>query len=387
MNAAEVGSGFPLLDWNDLPPSKVIPEFESMSYYRRSGWNIANTPRLPDSVLRNTKDKISGINVPWIYFGMPFATFSWHNEDNYLHSINYMHMTHVKSNANKSYPGQRDKRSDMKSPYYRIDLNDNDAANGKIWYGVSSKDTWKFEACLKELMPQRFQQDPDLIYHITTMVSPPWLMERGIQVSRLVQRAGEFVVTYPAAYHGGLSLSWNSAEAVNFGTLEWLELGRICKERYRRDNREPVIAHDKLLWSLAVLENQRMTKKSDLQLLLNQLNHLREDEFNVRDKAQNMGIKYASRMPEDDIFSDEAECKRKCDRCKMPCSFSAVICSCNIDKIVCPLHIRDLCSCQNENKCLVYWKSVKDIDILISKITTRIESLNREDDRDEIEDC
>lgn len=54
-------------------------------------WNLHNLPYVPGSVIRHVPDTINGINVPWLYLGMLFASFAWHNEDNYLYSINYMH--------------------------------------------------------------------------------------------------------------------------------------------------------------------------------------------------------------------------------------------------------------------------------------------------------
>jgi len=48
-------------------------------------------PSCPGSVLRHVKVPINGVNVPWLYMGTLFSTFCWHNEDNYLYSINYHH--------------------------------------------------------------------------------------------------------------------------------------------------------------------------------------------------------------------------------------------------------------------------------------------------------
>lgn len=43
-----------------------------------------------------------------------------------------------------------------------------------------------------------------------------------VQVYRTNQCAGEFVVTFPRAYHSGFNQGYNFAEAVNFCTADWV---------------------------------------------------------------------------------------------------------------------------------------------------------------------
>lgn len=49
-----------------------------------------------------------------------------------------------------------------------------------------------------------------------------------------VQEAGEFIVTFPRAFHSGFSHGWNCAEAVNFASLDWLAFGAEAVQHYSR---------------------------------------------------------------------------------------------------------------------------------------------------------
>ena len=61
-------------------------------YYLETGWNLTKLPAWNGSVLQHITTPINGVNVPWLYVGMLFSSFCWHNEDNYLFAMNYSHM-------------------------------------------------------------------------------------------------------------------------------------------------------------------------------------------------------------------------------------------------------------------------------------------------------
>ena len=91
----------------------------------------------------------------------------------------------------------------------------NNRGEGKVWYGVPASATDQIEQAFRDSMPELFASSPDLLFHITTMLSPRILKDAGVPCYKVVQRAGEYVITWPKAYHGGFSLGFNCAEAVN----------------------------------------------------------------------------------------------------------------------------------------------------------------------------
>ena len=184
VDTSEFGSGFPISDrgrsvnspgyqdgqLNDNLPE---PEFGTEEFYKETYWNLNNIPNSKNSVLRHLKVGINGINVPWLYFGCLFSTFCWHNEDNYMYSINYHH---------RGAPKQ--------------------------WYGVpgTKQDADGVERVFKNYLSMKMRDVPDLLHHITTSFSPRLLNKEGVRVCKLLQNAGEFIVTFPRAFHGGFSL-------------------------------------------------------------------------------------------------------------------------------------------------------------------------------------
>lgn len=70
-------------------------------------------------------------------------------------------------------------------------------------------------------------------------------------VYRAVQNAGEFVLTFPRAYHAGFNCGFNCAEAVNVAPLDWLPHGQCAVELYSEQRRKTSVSHDKLLMCAA----------------------------------------------------------------------------------------------------------------------------------------
>ena len=62
-----------------------------------------------------------------------------------------------------------------------------------------------------------------------------------MRVCRAVQKPGEFIVTFPRAYHAGFSHGFSIGEAVNFGTGDWFLFGEDCSRRYSHLAQAPIL--------------------------------------------------------------------------------------------------------------------------------------------------
>lgn len=198
------GSGFPSVEKNPLNP------------YSRDPWNLNVMPFLEESLFRHIKGDISGMTVPWLYVGMCFSTFCWHNEDHYAYSANYQHFGATKT-----------------------------------WYGIPGKDAHAFEAAMRKAVPELFESQPDLLFQLVTILPPDQLRKAGVDVFVLDQRAGEFVITFPQAYHAGFNHGFNFNEAVNFAPADWEPFGEAGVQRLREFRKQPCFCHDELLLTAA----------------------------------------------------------------------------------------------------------------------------------------
>lgn len=71
---------------------------------------------------------------------------------------------------------------------------------------------------------------------------------------------GEFILTFPGAYHSGFSTGLNIGEAVNFVTKSWVDHGLKCQSIYRKSREKiPVFPIDWL-----IIENIRSLSQIDI---------------------------------------------------------------------------------------------------------------------------
>jgi [histone H3]-trimethyl-L-lysine9/36 demethylase len=156
------------------------------------GWNLR---RLDGCLLKRPGvPHVPGVTTPMTYFGMWKAFFAWHVEDADLMSINYLHF-----------------------------------GAPKVWYCVSPRDRGRFERMAQSLFPELHRGCPAFMRHKDILLSPALLRTYGVRYVQAKQEANEFIVLNAAAYHSGYNTGFNCAEAVNFATPEWVELGRHVK--------------------------------------------------------------------------------------------------------------------------------------------------------------
>lgn len=297
-------------------------------------WNLNIFPLLGSSLLRVLSARYSGITDPWLYIGMCFATFCYHSEDSDMYSINYMH-----------------------------------SGEGKIWYGCPGGDgSRQFESAMRASVPELFAAMPDLLYNMITMVNPKLLCQRGAPLCRTVQMPGEFVLTFPQAYHGGFSLGVNMAEAVNFALPEWLPYGRQAMVRYREMRREAPFAQEEIIFSALERRDIWQTMPlEELERLCQELRHLIREELALRDAASCFG-RSPERMedPRSPRYVSHAGSERDtCRWCRQPFFLSAVQCACDLGQRTCVRHAFALCACTNAAKKLLYLYSDTELQCMV----------------------
>jgi len=344
------GSGFPTIEKHPQDPYSTDP------------WNLNIMPYHPDSLFRHIKSDISGMTVPWLYVGMIFSTFCWHNEDHYAYSANYQHF-----------------------------------GSTKTWYGIPGADAEKFEAAMRDAVPELFETQPDLLFQLVTLLTPEQLQKADVKVYAVDQRAGQFVITFPQAYHAGFNHGFNFNEAVNFAPTDWEPSGESGVQRLQEFRRQPCFSHDELLWTAAegaasggvtiptakwlapALERLRDREKAQRELFVGK--HKSHDgPCAITDTIENDGprCQIGFEVDEEDVTEDVTEDEYQCIYCKAYAYISRYKCE-KSGKIMCLLHAgnHECCDMSEEQRyagidhTLHYRRTMNEIEITYQKVADK----------------
>ncbi|CAA7390481.1 unnamed protein product [Spirodela intermedia] len=326
------GSGFPKMS-SDSTNSSVDDK------YVKSGWNLNNFPRLTGSVLAFEDTDISGVLVPWLYVGMCFSSFCWHVEDHHFYSLNYMHW-----------------------------------GAPKVWYGVPGGDALKLETAMKKHLPDLFEEQPDLLHNLVTQFSPSILKAEGVPVFRCVQNRGQFVLTFPRAYHSGFNCGFNCAEAVNVAPIDWLPHGQFAVELYRGQRRKISVSHDKLLLGAA-----REAVRAQWNILF--LGKKSPDNLRWKDECgskhtrrENLCSSSQSRKMDANF---DADTERECSICHYDLHLSAVGCSCSSERFACLEHGNEMCACTWNMRIFLFRYEISELNVLLDAVGGKLSAVHR----------
>uniref|UniRef100_A0A3B3BKF4 [histone H3]-trimethyl-L-lysine(9) demethylase n=1 Tax=Oryzias melastigma TaxID=30732 RepID=A0A3B3BKF4_ORYME len=154
-------------------------------------WNISRLDSILNAVEGECDDKIKAAQGPNLDFGMWKSAFAWHTEEMDLYSLSYMHYGEPRS-----------------------------------WYVVPPEHGRRLEKLAKGFFPGNAQNCEAFLRHKMTLISPTILKKYSIPFEKVIQEAGQFIVTFPFAYHAGFNHGFNCSESTNFATQRWIEYGK-----------------------------------------------------------------------------------------------------------------------------------------------------------------
>jgi len=179
------------------PPSMYGADMEGSLFDgdTASGWSL----EVLDNCLKllsadHAAGEVPGVTTPYLYVGMWGSVFCAHTEDMNLLSINYLHV-----------------------------------GAPKYWYAIPPEHAKRFESLAESNFVHAARECSEFLRHKQNMISPAILKKAGIPFEVQVQRPGDAIITCPGAYHFGVNLGFNVAEATNFAIPEWIPKGREAK--------------------------------------------------------------------------------------------------------------------------------------------------------------
>ncbi|KAF3451197.1 hypothetical protein FNV43_RR07290 [Rhamnella rubrinervis] len=219
-----------------------------------------------------------------------------------------------------------------------------------------------------------------------TQLSPSVLKSEGVPVYRVVQHSGEFVLTFPRAYHAGFNCGFNCAEAVNVAPVDWLAHGQNAVELYSKQCRKTSISHDKLLFGSA---REAVRALWDLSVLGNKTpRNLRWQNVCGKDGVLTKAIRTRVGMEEERLDrlpiclklqkmerDFDVNDERECFSCFYDLHLSASSCKCSPNRFACLKHENHFCSCEIDNRYVLLRYTIGELNILVEALEGGLEAL------------
>ncbi|KAL0398187.1 UNVERIFIED_CONTAM: Lysine-specific demethylase [Sesamum radiatum] len=242
------------------------------------------------------------------------------------------------------------------------------------------------ENAMRKHLPDLFEEQPDLLNELVTQLSPSVVKSEGVPVYRAVQNSGEFVLTFPRAYHSGFNCGFNCAEAVNVAPIDWLRHGQSAIELYSAQHHKTSISHDKLLlaaagravqalWDITVLkkensENLRWKSVCGKDGILTQAIKTRVYLEEKRIECLPEVTRFQKMQKDFDLDTE-----RECFSCFYDLHLFAACCNCSSDKFACLKHANLICRCDPQNRLVLLRYTIDELNTLVKALEESMDAV------------
>ncbi|XP_071958106.1 protein Jumonji-like [Antedon mediterranea] len=268
----------------------------------RHSWHVTNICTNELNLLHCLGNKHS-INIPLTKISMLYSTDTWQCNQHALATIDYLH-----------------------------------TGAPKIWYCVPASHHEQAKQVIKNEFPQQITSilHPLNNANFKCMVPISSFLKAGIPVYRLVQEAGQFVVTWPGMAIATVSCGYNVAEVVGFATASWLGRGQSAFSIFQ-DLKESCQFSFEHLLTLVTAQSNLHGNTYLMDQVLAFLMDIRDREVILRRDLADRGMKTAIRFVDQEsparirdkrskqVSAVETGDENICCVCKCPCYLSMVV--------------------------------------------------------------
>jgi protein Jumonji len=279
--------------------------------YAKHEWNFNILQHNPQSLLTHI-GPIVGLNVPTLHISMLFSTSCWSSDQHFLPQIYYLH-----------------------------------SGADIIWYCVNGNDEDKLKQVMGKHLSCTADSSPLWLSQNSIMISPDKLVQSGIGVSRVVQKAGEFVVVFPQSIVAQVCCGYSISESLRFAPVDWFPLGCRAAQILAENCQPDKFSIDQLIVAVARGCLDSTVTSHILRMAATYVTSVLEDELCRRNEVVRLGAKHAGMLPDvaaecrpgrqqnrrlsatpaamttGGEFSNEC---RRCYRCHKLCYLSMVLC-------------------------------------------------------------